>query len=172
MGILGAGMNFNIGKVGSAAAEAAWVDMTSNTYWQAMTSDCGSWNAGGWGDTGQTGKGPTYRVVLNPLFDTRLWRPTKVRVTISIARPEMSVFGTDGDGGAGDRLWLESAGPSSESQWELDITWDGTDTIDDLAVDADNIYDSNQTPFYVANQGEGDFDLTKIEFFGFLPSFP
>jgi hypothetical protein len=171
-GFLGTGINFSIGKQGGAAPVVeAWVDMTSNTYWQAMTgNNWGSWNAGGWWDAGAQGKGPAYYVVLNPLFNTRLWRPTKVRATISPARPEMSFFGNDGDGSAGDRLWANSDN-TSHAVFEHNITWDGDAEIDDMNVDADNVYDgSTIQPFYISNQGEGDFDLIKIEFFGFLPS--
>ena len=109
MGILGAGINLSIGQVGSAAAVEAWVDMTSNTYWAAYTGDnYGSWNAGGWWDAGAIGKGPSYYVYLNPLFNVRLWRPTKIRVTYTPARANMSFTGTDADGGPADRLYSDS----------------------------------------------------------------
>lgn len=169
MGILGAGINFSIGKVGSAAPVEAWVDMTSNTYWAAFTgNNWGSWNAGGWWDAGQQGKGPSNYVYLNPLFNVRLWRPTKVRLTYTPARADMSFYGTDANGGPADRLWSDSTYTSGT---ELDITWDGDAEIDDMNVDADGVYDgATLLPLGISNQGEGDFDVTKIEFYGFLPS--
>jgi len=147
----------------------SWVDMTDPIYWEPLTPDAGAWNAGGWWDVGSTGKGPTYRLYLNPKFDVRAWRPTKIRITFTPALSLMQTYGTDADGDSGDRLWKDA--DTYTSAKELDITWDGPDVIDDMIIDADGIVGGDPAPFVISNFGEGDFDVTKIEFFGYLPSF-